>query len=106
LSHRLEHIIVFPNGHIRTIGLEPTGTDDDAGLPSPHGVADFHPGELFEEDVVDTSNRPWGLEVLCVAFKWEAPTSEHDEQPNEHAAIGHDAFSSCISTVYRGIKHC
>src|SRR5262245_3161899 len=62
LGHGLEHIIVFPNSHIRTIGLEPTGTDDHAALPSPHGVAYFHPSEFFEEDTVDPGNRPRGLE--------------------------------------------
>src|SRR5262249_1676983 len=105
LGHRLEHIIVFPNGHKWTIGLDPAGADDHGALPSPHGISYFHPGEFFEEDAVDAGNRPRSLEILCVAPEGEAPTSEDDEQPNEHTALGHEAFSSCIDKIYRHIKN-
>src|SRR5215471_17259294 len=104
LGHRLEHVVVFPNGHIRTVGLEPTGTDDHGGFSSPYGVAHFHPGEFFEKDAVDAGNRLRRLEILRATAEGETATGEHDKQPNEHPDMGHDGFSSHIAEIYGHIK--
>src|SRR5262249_53338202 len=98
-----EHVVVFPNGHIRTIGLESTGTDDHGGFSTPYGVTHFHPGEFFEEDAINAGNRPRSLEIPRAAPAREAATGEYDKQPNEPPGMGYDAFSSAIVKIYRDI---
>ena len=81
--------IVLAGGEVGAVLFDPAGGDDDGLLAGRHGVADFHPGEVFEKDRFDRVDGAFALGIgihrIGHGLKGPCRSGQH-EQAQGHPA--------------------